>query len=255
MPVKRYTSYTKKSSMPRRTYAKRRATPVARALAPTNPNKIYQFKRTVCAGLKMNPLTGFTTYIGAAGQTGGLNSGLSSVSQGIGFNFSLLGMNIIGNQASGYTLPSTTEFTGLFDQWRFQKIVLKIVYNQNIASNTTPTTPLPIIQHCVDNDDSTPPATSNEMLQRPEMKLVEYGAGGRTLIKYFTIYPNAKLASDPTDVTASTVTPRKCWFDVGSPGTQNYGFKMWFDTSRVTNVDIGDLLIYADFYLEFKGVR
>lgn len=220
-----------------------------------NPQTVYSFKRTVVAGLKMNPSTGFTTYISAAGVAGGYNSGLGSVSPGIGLVFSLNGMSINGSNVSGYNMPGATDFTSLFDSWRIRKIVLKIVYNQNIASNTTPTTPLPIIQHCTDQDDSNPPATGTELLQRPEMKVVEYGAGSQNLIKYFTLYPQAKLASDPTGVTATTLTPRSVFFDAAEPGVINYGFKMWFDTTRATNVDIGDMLIYADFYLDFKGVR
>lgn len=221
----------------------------------SSPNTIYSFKRTVCAGLKLNPGSGFTTFINAAGVTGGYDSGIGSVSRGIAFQFSLQGFTIIGSGSSGYNMSGATEFTSLFDQWRIKKIVLKIMYNQNTASNTTPGTPLPIIQHCTDQDDANPPTLSTELLQRPEMKIVEYGSGSTSLIKYFTIYPNAKLASDPTGVTATTLTPRSCFFDVAESGVANFGFKMWFDSTRNASVDMGDLLIYADYYLDFKGVR
>jgi len=221
----------------------------------TSPNTIYSFKRTVVAGLKLNPASGFTTYINAAGVTGGYDSGVGSVSRGIAFQFSLQGFSIVGSGTSGYNMPGAAEFTTLFDQWRIKKIVMKIMYNQNIASNSTPGTPLPIIQHCPDQDDANPPLTSIEMLQRPDMKIVEYGAGSTSLIKYFTLYPNAKLATDPTGVTATTLAPRSVFFDVAESGVANYGFKMWFDATRSGSVDMGDLLIYADYYLDFKGVR
>lgn len=204
----------------------------------------------------MNGSTGFTTYAAAGVNTGGFNSGLASVSPGIGIKFSLQGMSITGNQVSGYNMPAIGDFTGLFDSWRIRKVVLKIMYTANsLVQPGTPAISLPIIQHCPDQDDSIPPALPNELLQRPEMKVVEYGSGGANLIKYFTIYPQAKLATDPTGVTPTASASRSTFFDCNESGVENYGFKMWLDSTRLTNSDIGDLIIYADFYLDFKGVR
>lgn len=221
----------------------------------TSPRTLYSFKRTVCAGLKLNASTGFTTYAATGAAAGGFNSGLASVSPGIGIQFSLQGMTITGNQSSGYNMPNAAEFTALFDSWRISKIVLKIMYSANINTTSNPTLCLPIVQHCPDQDDATPPALPNELLQRPEMKVVEYGAGSQNLIKYFTIYPQAKLATDPTGVTATTSAPRSVFFDCSESGVINYGFKMWYDAPRLTAQDLGDLMIYADFYFDFKGVR
>jgi len=220
-----------------------------------SPRTVYSFKRTVIAGLKLNTSTGFTTYTAGANQAGGIGSGLVGQAYGLAFLFSLNGMTITSNNQSGYNLPANGDFTALFDSWRIRKVVLKIVYNQNIASNTTPGTPLPVIQHCPDQDDSTPPTSGTELLQRPEMKVVEYGAGSENLIKYFTIYPQAKLATDPTGVVATTLAARSQFFDCNEPGVANYGFKMWFDTTRTAAADMGDLLVYADIYYDFKGVR
>lgn len=220
-----------------------------------SPRTVYSFKRTVCVGLKLNASTGFTTYAAAGVAAGGFNSGLASVSPGIAFRFSLQGITVIGNNASGYNMPSSSEFTTLFDEWRIKKIVLKIMYSANINTTSNPTLCLPIIQHCPDQDDADPPTLPNELLQRPEMKIVEYGAGSTNLIKYFTIYPQAKLATDPTAVVATTSASRYAWFDCNQSGVENYGFKMWYDAPRLTAQDLGDLMVYADFYFDFKGVR
>lgn len=220
-----------------------------------SPRTIYSFKRTVCAGLKINTSIGFSTYPTAGVVAGGYNSGVNSTSYGVGIKFSLQGMSIIGTAACGYSMPSIGDFTGLFDQWRIKKVVLKICYTSNIASSSSPTITLPIIQHCPDQDDANPPLLPNELLQRPEMKVVEYGAGGQNLVKYFTIYPQAKLATDPTGVTPTATAQRSMFFDCNESGVENFGFKMWLDSTRLSNTDIGDLLIYADMYLDFKGVR
>jgi len=220
-----------------------------------SPLTVYTFKRTVTAGMRLNTSTGFSTYTAGANQAGGISSGLAGQGFGCSFLWSLQGMSITTNQVSGYNLPAAGDFTGLFDSWRIRKVVLKIVYNQNIASNTTPGTPLPIIQHCPNQDDSIPPSSGTELLQRPEMKVVEYGSGSQNLIKYFTIYPQAKLATDPTGVVATTLASRTQYFDCNESGVQNYGFKMWFDTTRTAAADMGDLIIYADIYYDFRGVR
>lgn len=214
-----------------------------------SPNRVYSFKRTVLVPLTMNPSIGFT---GPAP-----SSGTAPVGWGLGINFALSRISISGSTSGAglYNVASSSEFTSLFDNFRIAKVMMKIVWNQNIATNTSSQTPLPIVQCLYDDDDSTPPVSATELLQRPDMKVHAWGAGNSALIHNIPVYPHAKMGGQSVSAQLNSIASRKQWIDIGYPDTEYYGYKFYWDTLSRYNANIGDLCIYFDIYYDFKGVR
>lgn len=132
---------------------------------------------------------------------------------------------------------------------------MKIVWNQNTASNTSSQTPLPILQCLYDDDDSSPPLSATELLQRPDMKVHAWGSGNSALIHNIPVYPCAKMGGQAVTAQLNSVASRKQWIDIGYPDTEYYGYKFYWDTLSRYNSNIGDFCIYFDIYYDFKGVR
>lgn len=200
--------------------------------------------------ITLNPSLGFYPQ--------GITGGTQPSGRGLGIDFALsrISINGLNGGAGTWNVPSYTEFSQLFDNFRIKKVVMKIVWNQNIASDSSPTLPLPVIQCCADDDDAAPPASSTELLQRPEMKVHAFGSGNDSLIHYITVYPTAKMAGQSATVTQQMgVASKKQWIDMSYPDTEFYGYKLYWDTRLVTNAEIGDLSFYFDIYYDFKGVR
>lgn len=228
---------------------KRRPIPrnVAVARVPrtlSSPGVIYAFKRTCVANLTMNPSNGFTI----AGNVG----------YGIGLLFTLNGLILnVGAGSATANLPNASEFSALFDQWRIKQVFVKYVYSNNVSTTASPTTFLPTLLVSNDNDDATVPASSAELLQRPEHKIMQLGTNGNTNnIRIVPCKPNAVVSAFTGSVFSGYAdATRNQWLDCNYSTIQCYGQKVWWDVERTTNSDVGNLQLYVDFLLEFRGVR
>jgi hypothetical protein len=120
-------------------------------------------------------------------------------------------------------LPGYTEFTNLFDQYRIDRIELKLIPN---VTDSFPSSLLTgTIQSVIDYDDGNTPTTTTELLQyencqvnnivdsqvqldfKPRVALAAYAGA-------FTSYANATS-----------------WIDSASPGVQHFGVKFCFSIS------------------------
>lgn len=219
------------------------AAPKARLYGMLNSNStVYPFKRTTSVKWTMNTSTGF----GALGF-------------GLGINYSLAAINTssTGGGSTNANLPNSAEFQALFDQYRINKVVLKIYFSNNTSTTASSTSFLPTMYVCNDNDNSVAPSTLGELQQRPESKLWQLGTNGNTNnIRTITVYPNAVQAQyTGTAFTSFGDTPRKNWLDCAYPAIPMYGTKIWWDTDNTSNQAIGFLTIVADIYYDFRGVQ
>lgn len=209
----------------------------------TSGATIYPFRRSTRLNFTMNPSSGITA------------GALSGFGLGLAFSLSNVTYNLGGTSAS-VAVPSTAEFTALFDQWRIHKVVCRYVYSNNTSSTASGTTFLPNIYVCNDQDDGGAPAAITDLQQRPEAKLVQLGTNGyHDNIRNFVVYPQASLVAYQGITPAYSLANRKTYVDVNSADTYFFGQKMWWDAERATNQDVGNLLIYVDIYYEFRGVR
>jgi len=165
-------------------------------------------------------------------------------------------LNIAG--PFSYSVPNSSEFTALFDQYRIATATVKLVYSNNVSTTAAATTFLPLLYVCEDRDDGNPPTSLGELLQRPETRLWQMGTNGNTSnIRTYKVKPTAvtQLYSGGTAFAAYGDMPPKTWIDTNFPSANLYGFKVWWDTDRLASLDMGNLDIIVDLVYEFRGVR
>jgi hypothetical protein len=205
---------------------------------------------------------------------GGTNPGLSPTAPtsggpswgfGIGMTFTLSEVYVLGSGSGGtssnYAMPNVAEFQSLFDSYRIKRVDLRMLWDQTGANldstGTLGNTSVVYFNICNDDDDGQPPATPTELLQRPETRLIALGAGNRSLIQTHSVYPKV-LTSAQSDAGASqwaVTVPRSTWIDMAA-SPAHYGVKMNWDSLLPTaNINLGRILMYVDYYMEFKGVR
>ena len=154
--------------------------------------------------------------------TGSLNvSNFSYFTFGIDFNLSML--------------PNYTEFTALYDQYKFDRFEVRLIpfsTNATLQSGATGSSnqSLACILHTAyDFDDSgVPTATAegiNQLEERQTYKMVNFFAGDGKGFTY-SIYPRVDVAIKDTSAvyTAYSNDPPK-WIDCNFPNVLHYGLK------------------------------
>lgn len=245
-------SRSRSRSLPRKTRAVatyRGRSTISRILK--NPNYVYRFSRTATWQCGYNGYSGFTTV------SGGVVYG-----QGIGFNWTLGGPIISGSASSPglQVMPNVTEFTALFDQYRIDNVKIKVFYTNNISNATGAVSTfqqiaLPTGQFCTDYDDSVPPSSQGELLQRPETKLLQFNTNGPLVFNV----PKPEMAQTVNAQTGiNSVAAKNGWIDCGQTDVNNYGWKVWleqFGSNTAGGLQQGYFQFYFTYDLSFKGVR
>lgn len=120
------------------------------------------------------------------------------------------------------TLPSYTDFTSLFDQYRIIQVQIK--FTPLLAANgfgpATTSTTLPTLYTAIDYDDSTTPAAVDDLRQYDTLEVSPYNVYTQR-----TFQPRAALALYSGVFTSFGQTSPGQWIDAGSPNVQYYGLK------------------------------
>lgn len=158
--------------------------------------------------------------------------------------------------ANGYAfaladLTSYTEFTNLFDQYKITGVKLDFIpfadnISWQVANNgagiSAPGGPLLI---SADHDDSTPPASANEMLQKQTTKVIPVGRRYRMFIK-----PKFNVAT----YSGGGIAPASGWLDTGSVSVPHYGAKAWMAAPNIPDTSF-TYQVWATYYIKCKGVQ
>lgn len=115
-------------------------------------------------------------------------------------------------------LVNYTEFTALFDRYRFLRVDLTIMPRDVISTSNTGSGEACYLYDCIDNDDSTTP-TMNSMLEESNMQ-VHSG---------FLPFRRTLVPTMNQQVTASglsNISPPKTWVDCATPGIAHFGYKI-----------------------------
>jgi len=156
-------------------------------------------------------------------------------------------------------IPSSTEFTNLFDQYRIRnvKIMLSVsrrnapAVNATLHAATVPMTPL--LLDVVDYDDANA-LTLAGIEQYENLKITPLD-GSRLITR--TLKPHVAVASySGTFVSYANMTDQ--WIDCNSPAVQHYGWKSVIrgDLEGSAGAYVyGATNIYATYELEFRNVR
>jgi len=221
-------------------------------------NAIHCFKRT----------TGLMFHLNQGSATYGFKTGLASLfpNSGNGYGFGLgmqfqLGSIVTYGDASGgsatWNVANISEFSALFDSYRIRKVVLRFFYTENVTYGPTGGSNMPCFHICNDDDDASPPLGPSELTQRAGCRLITLGAGNRSQVQQHTCYPkiNAAVASTSGGSTYQMHPSRSNWLSTNDLTVQHYGVKMRWDTAEATDLQLGSLYCYVDYYIECKGFK
>jgi len=140
-------------------------------------------------------------------------------------------------------LPSYTEFTALFDQYRFERVVVKFIPAS--ALSTTNAYHIPPLFTVIDYDDANLPGSVNELRQYQTLMVVPPCAPHvRTL--------TPRLAIGAYSGAFTSFAQARSWCDSASPAVQWYGLKYSVDSSSSS-----DVLYYleAEYTIAFRNTR
>lgn len=147
----------------------------------------------------------------------------------------------------GY-LPSYTELTALFDQYRIVRVDMKFIPSQTDAQvgATAPMKGYLVLVN--DYDDATSYGDVTLALQCNNHRICELGKTIR-----HTVYPRAAMAVYSGLTTTGYATSAKNqWFDMASPNTSFYGVKDWFQNE--SGVAMGFMVTYT-CYIQCRKIR
>lgn len=167
--------------------------------------------------------------------------------------------SIIGNAAyspylAGYTftlnaLPGVSDFTTLYDQYRINMIVLKFYLRKDPGADTAVNAIYPRMWWAIDRDDTTIPASLNELRERGNVRTAVLSQFRPVTIKFV---PNT-LAVQYVSAVASTYEPKyKSWVDISSVATPFYGLKWGIDNLTITSQVVD---VEATYYFQCKNTR
>lgn len=218
MPYRRRVVKRRRPVIRRRRY--RRRTGLKRSILP----KVYGFKRTC-------ELDNFVIAASAAGSTKTYNFYLSQ-------------------------LPSYTEFTTLFDQYRIMAVKVTFYPPFNVAFNTASNVAEPVgeFYSVVDYDGgNTSTVTLATMTQYQNLRRTYFN---KPHTRYFK--PRAYqygVMDGASSFGGYTTMSHKSWFDVASPSIRYYGLYVGWDQSQVDLTRQTTIRVTATYYLQFKQVR
>lgn len=209
-PRKTYRRRRRYTRRPRRMMRRPRRTLPRRAL------KVHHFKRT----FTLTPIASST---------------LANTFQGYSFNLT--------------QLPNFSEFTTLYDAYRFNKILVRFVPNANSADVGTATQQIPNFHSVIDYNDATTPATLNSLYEYSTWKM---SRGTRI---HQRIWRPATLDSVDTGAGAvsSSNSQWRQWINTGNANVNHYGLKICAEQGAA--VDGIDWVPYVTVYLSCKSVK
>lgn len=145
-------------------------------------------------------------------------------------------------------LPNYTEFTALFDLYRFNKIVVRFVpsFTGSDMNPATTSWAIPTFYSAIDHDDAVTPANLDVLMQYPSLRLTR---GNRIHTRIFT----PAVSTDIFTGTTEGSSPKfKAWLNCADATVPHYGLKFYIDQPPST---YGKYQCFVTVYMSMKGVR
>lgn len=146
-------------------------------------------------------------------------------------------------------IPSSSEFTTLFDKYRITKVDLTFTYwREGFPSGTTDQI-WPAMYLFMDDDDSAIPTTKNEVLERMSVQRVSFAPTRQTI----SVSIRPRWVQSRGGV-STNIAPVGTWIDMSTPAVQHYGVKAWVDfyNNSSSTVQIG---VNGVLHFECNNVR
>lgn len=149
------------------------------------------------------------------------------------------------------TIPNVSEFTTLFDQYKFTYVKLMFKLNQDPSAQTAVNSYYPTMYHCVDHDDVIPPTSINDLRQHGRTRMSVLRPNRYTVIKIKPSVLNELFRT----AGQTTVQPKwRQWIDMAHPDTTHYGLKYALDNTFNLNPNYS-LEVQAQYWFQCRDVR
>lgn len=132
-------------------------------------------------------------------------------------------------------LPNYADFTSLFDRFKINFIKLYVYLKIDPSAQAAATAAYPKLYWTKDYDDSSAPATLNEMREHKTCKVKVLNPNRPVII---TLRPAILSEVYRTAVTYSYSPKWKQWIDCATPNVPHYGLKIGIDDLTNTNYQV-----------------
>lgn len=184
-------------------------------------------------------------------------NGFFAASPNIQINFggSVSNVNLGGVGVYGPTLPNSSEFAAIFDQWRITSVTLRADWNLNSYGPSHVNDSPPLLYVIADYDDSAD-ANVQACLQYPGVRTHSFLQNGYTPM-IFTIKPKPlKDVAGSGMLTTYSPDTSMPFLRTAEMTTPHYGIKIATATLGAASTSVtGFLMLTAYVDLEFVGVK
>lgn len=152
-------------------------------------------------------------------------------------------------------LPQSASYTALYDQYRFERILLRLIPVSNVIDNHT-TSAVNTVQnptHLVaDFDDDGALGSENAALEYDQIcTIMPYSGIEVEFVPHVAAAAFAGGAFSGYLIRPSTDD----WVDVANTGVKFYGVKAWVGSLQATATSIAGWTVYAQYTVSFKNIR
>lgn len=147
-------------------------------------------------------------------------------------------------------LPSYTEFTNLFDEYKLNMVVVHFIpqytmVNPEVGGAAVDTG---MLYYAADYDDGSTPTSKDYMLQMENCRYLTV-----TQAAHVAIRPKSSIVVDANGGTYVGASIGPTWINCGSGIYNHYGLKVWCQGSTTTTIYQWRVLV--DYYITFRKAR
>jgi len=147
-------------------------------------------------------------------------------------------------------LPSSSDFTNLFDQYKITRV--DMTFEMDIADGSlNSTTRYPRIVVAPDFNNQSAPLTENELLQYEQCKKFQFSAVNRRMT--VSLQPKIAATVFRTGVTSAYQMMSSGWMDVAVPDVPHYGVRYFVTNHNTSNFGGNNIRVFVKYYLSFKN--
>jgi len=150
-------------------------------------------------------------------------------------------------------LDQVASLTALYDQYRIDKVELKIMSADtsiNVMNTASPNGTVPFMLIAIDSDDNNAPTSLAYMRQYDQVETVTYGNS------YFvTVKPSVTPANYASSAFDGYSVVRASWLDSASPAIVHYGVKGAINALTGASTSFCQWQIFAKYFLSFRSTH
>ncbi|AYP28914.1 MAG: Rep [Cressdnaviricota sp.] len=219
-------------------------------------SKFHKFTRTAASGAG----GGGTSIISMNANGLFYLNGVSQGSANMQIQFSLASLNILfgGVLSTQIPLPSYTELSNLYDQYRIDYVEVQLIFSSSNSSTASPNTALPTLYLAKDYDDSND-ANIPALCQYDNMQVIQLGQRNNSNGVYkLNLRPSLDVTVYNTGTTTGLARGKPMFVDTAYPAVPHFGLKMSFDANTPQGAAaavLGELMIITKYHLTMSHTK